>query len=355
MSNERLQETIDDRAGNAPPEKRQWLIVASFFQSRKDRWLDDFIEEVDLAFSKQVPPRPTRNWHFGRKKLTPIMTWLAHLRNARTAIASGPHGIITCFPQLAMSAAAWKLLSRKRIKLIAYNFNLGELRSGLPQKLARRFAPQIDAFVVHSPEEVLRYSDYLGLAPDRFYFVPLQRGLIPIARQEDLNEPFIVAMGSAHRDYSTLIEAVDRLGLPTVIITRKADIASLPISRHVSFLSNLSEEECLQIMAKARICVTPIANLTTASGQVTFINAMQLGVPVIATRCPGTEGYITHELDGVLVNPFDVDDLAGAISRVWEDEFFKTSLGRNARQTARECFSDEMAASRLLQIIRGLN
>lgn len=335
-------------------EKHRWLVLASFFNSRDDRWLDDFIEEDDLTFVKVIPPEPARNWHVGNRKLTPIKTWVTHFRHARGAIAAHPDGIITCFPQLAMTAAVWKGLSRRPVRLVAYNFNLGELRPGLPKKLARAFAAQIDIFVVHSLEEVHRYADYLGLSPDRFIFVPLQRGTISIDRNEDLDDPFIVAMGSAHRDYPTLIKAADRLGVPTVIVTREADLAALPKSPHVSFLSNMSEADCLKLMSRARICVTPIANLTTASGQVTFINAMHLGVPVIATRCPGTEGYIEHGLDGLLVNPFDVDDLADAISRVWQDEALRTGLAQNARRTSHDRFSDEVAAGRLLQIIRSL-
>jgi glycosyltransferase involved in cell wall biosynthesis len=334
--------------------KSRWIVLASFFSSHTDRWLDDFIQENDLTFIKLVPPLPVRNWHAGKKKMTPILTWLTHFRHARDAMKAAPDGVITCFPQLAMTAAIWKALLRKPARIIAYNFNLGELRPGFPKKLARAFAARIDSFVVHSPEEVQRYAEYLGLPPDRFTFVPLQRGAIPIARNEDLAEPFIVAMGSAHRDYPTLIKAVDRLGLPTVIITRKADVVALPSSPHVSSLSDISEADCLKLMARSRICVTPIANLTTASGQVTFINAMHLGVPVIATRCPGTEGYIEDGRDGLLVNPFDVDDLADAISRVWVDEALRNNLARNARRTSHDKLSDEVAAGRLLQIIRGL-
>jgi glycosyltransferase involved in cell wall biosynthesis len=337
-----------------PGEKREWLVLASFFTSARDRWLDDFIRQEDLAFTKLVPPKPVRDWHRGTQKLTPILTWLTHLRHARAAIRARPSGIITCFPQLALTTAVWKGLSRRAIPLIAYNFNLGELRTGLPQRLARSFAARIDRFVVHSPEEVQRYADYLGLSPDRFLFVPLQRGDISIDRQEDIATPFIVAMGSAHRDYPTLIRAVDRLGLRTVIVTREADIAALPSSAHVSYLSNLSEMQCLELMARARLCVTPVANLTTASGQVTFINAMHLGVPVIATRCPGTEGYIQDGHDGILVAPFDVDDMADAISRLWQDGALRNDLARNARVTARDRFSDEVAAERLVQIIRSL-
>lgn len=331
---------------------RNWIVIAGFFGTAQDRWLDDFIDDPSIRFSKIAPPAPVRDWHRGRAKVTPLATWLTHFRHARAALRAGPDGIVTCFPQLAMATAFWKTLSRSKPRIIAYNFNLGELRGGLPQRLARFFAAAVDHFVVHSPEEIARYADYLGLPASRFHFIPLQRGTIEIPRREDTETPFIVAMGSAHRDYPTLISAIDLLQLPTVIVTRESDIASLPQSPHVTFRSKMTEEECLELLSRARICVTPVANLQTASGQVTFVNAMQLGVPTITTRCPGTDGYIEDGKNGILVPPFDVQAMSDAIRRLWSDGHLRETLSRTGIQTARSTFSDEMAATRLLDIVK---
>lgn len=331
---------------------QKWIVIASFFDKKDDRWLDDFIDDSGLTFSKIPPPGAAPDWHVGRSRITPIARWVRHFWHAKAAFHGGPDGIITCFPQLAFVSALWKRVGRSKPRLIAYNFNLGELRPGLPQRIARMIASQIDLYVVHSPEEVQRYSNYLDIAPARLKFIPLQRGEIGIPRVERAEAPFIVAMGSAHRDYPSLIKAVDRLEIPTIIVTRASDIPGLPESPHVTFRSNMSEQECLELMAQARICVTPIANLKTASGQVTFINAMQLGVAVVATRCPGTEGYITHGSDGLLVEPFDVDDLANAIDLIWNDATYRDTLAENGRTTSRERFSDEKAARQLHGLIR---
>ncbi len=161
-------------------------------------------------------------------------------------------------------------------------------------------------------------------------------------------------MGSAHRDYPTLIHAAERLNVPTVIVTRASDIASLPKSPHVTFRSGMTEQDCLELLARATICVTPIANMTTASGQITFINAMQLGVPVIATRCPGTEGYIKHGSDGLLVAPFSVDEMVYTIDQLWHDSTLRMQLAGTARIAARERFSDQAAANRLLEMIEAM-
>ena len=337
------------------PNRKRWVVIAEFFRGKDDRWLDDFIDDERVSFEKVASLAPDRDWHRGRSKVTPLVTWFSHLHHVRKAFRRKPDGIIACFPQLAMCAALWKRISRSKPKIIAYNFNLGELRPGLRQHLAQMFAGQIDCFVVHSPEEVARYADYLGVSQQRVQFIPLQRGKIMTLREEDMDTPFIVAMGSAHRDYPTLINAANRLNLATVIVTRASDIAPLPKSPYVTFRSGLTEQECLTLLARARICVTPIANMTTASGQVTFINAMQLGIAVIATRCPGTDGYVTHGRDGLLVAPFDVDDMTAAIDRLWKDDALRKQLAATARITAHEQFSDQAASGKLLDMINYLH
>jgi len=329
----------------------RWIVIAAFFKGAGDRWLDDFVEDPRLSFEKVPPPRRCENWHAKKSPITSLADWLTHLRHARVAYRRRPDGLVTCFPQLAMCSAIWKRLGRANPPIIAYNYNLGRLRPSPRQWLARWVARQIDIYVVHAPQEVESYAAYLGVSPSRVRFVPLQRGRIEIPRAEDAETPFLLAMGSAGRDYPTLISAVDRLGIPTTIVTRKADIAHLPRSPHVTFLSGLSERDCLELLARARICVTPIANQETASGQITVINAMQLGVPVIATRCPGTDGYVEDGRTGLCVEPFDIEDMTAAIERLWSYADLRARFAERGRAEALARFSDEAAAAKLRALI----
>lgn len=324
--------------------KKSWVIVATFFKGAEDRWLDDFIDSETHVFRKRSPPSFIEGWHFRRSKRTGASSWLSYLRHARSAFEDRPDGIITCFPQLAMCVAFLKLIGGHKPKIVAYNYNLGGFPDGIKRLLARFVAHQIDAYVVHAPSEVCSYSSYLGISRDRVRFIPLQRGEIQVVRKEDTEAPFVLAMGSAHRDYSTLIIAVDALAVPTVIVTKPSEAEGLPQSPYVTIRSKMTEKECIDLLARARLSVTPISNLTTASGQITIINAMQLGIPVIATRCPGTDGYIKDGQTGLLVEAFDCAELQAAISMLWSDLDRRNTLSVAARAEARLRFSDQAAA-----------
>lgn len=331
----------------------RWSVVAEFFTSPESKWLDDFIQDPDIIFTK-VRAFHRENWHAAKGRRTGVGKWLRLLGQGRRAFAGRPDGVITCFPQLAMIVALIKRLTFRKTRLIAHNFNLGGFPGGPRRALARYAARGIDLILVHSPSEVESYTAYLDLPPGRVLFVPLQRGRLTLARVEDDAQPFLLAMGSAGRDYATLIEATRAEALPTVIVTRQDIIATLPAVDHVTFRHGLSAEECLELLSRARVSVVPIGNLATASGQVTFITAMMMGTPIVTTRCPGSEGYVAHGETGLLVPPFDAEALRAALLSLWTDAEQRTALAARAKAFAQDHLSDEAAAATLQGFIREL-
>ena len=104
----------------------------------------------------------------------------------------------------------------------------------------------------------------------------------------------------------------------------------------------LSAAQCNELAQRARLCVVPVANRETASGQVTVIDSMMFGRATIATRCVGTVDYIDHGVDGATGSPYLVMPLL-----VGED--LETTL-------AREKVLEPGAAVRVvLQACRGLS
>jgi len=67
-----------------------------------------------------------------------------------------------------------------------------------------------------------------------------------------------------------------------------------------------------------------------------MIEAMAHGLPVVSFDCPtGPADVITHEKDGLLVPPRDIDALAQAMIRAIEDPDLRHRLGTAARETVR--------------------
>ncbi len=68
------------------------------------------------------------------------------------------------------------------------------------------------------------------------------------------------------------------------------------------------------------------------------IEAMALGVPVVATWVGGTPEIVNHEHDGLLVPPRDPEAMAAGILRLLHDDNLRTEMGRRAQHSVRSKF-----------------
>lgn len=333
----------------------KWIVAAPFFaKGKQNRWIDDFVTDPALQFRKVLPADALEDrWHSRSQRGTGLVEWMDYWRHCRKAFkaANGCAGIITLFPQLALLAALRKRVSGARAPIIAWCFNIGAPPGRLKRLIGRWAFQSVNHFVVHSSREVTLAKEWFGIPERKVTFVPLQKGEMTIRATEDTREPFIVAMGSANRDYRTLIEAIDGTGIPLTIVAAPRCIAHLRIPKNVTHLHDLTHAACLELAARARISVIPLLDVEAASGQVTFLEAMRLGRPVITTRSPGTEDYITDGQTGLLVPVGDSRSLREAIHSLWTDGARRQLLADAARHYAQAHFSDEAIAMRLRQIL----
>jgi glycosyltransferase involved in cell wall biosynthesis len=333
-----------------------WTVAAPFFtQNKRDEalWLDDFVPAGQHRFTKifRLNLQAEPSWHTRVSRNTSRLEWLNYWGQSGEAWKATEGGVITVFPQLASMVGLQKRLFRRKSPIVAYCFNLGNFYPGLKRLMAHLSLQEIDQFVVHSRRECETVSHWLKLPQSRFTFIPLQRSPIPVLASEEIDRPFILAMGSANRDYPTFLEAIEKLGLRTIIVTAQHAIQDLKIPAHVEVRSGLTAEECHRLAQQARINVIPLVDHETGAGQVTIVEAMRMSRPVIATRCVGSEDYIQQAKTGLLVQPYSVSDLVSTISQLWSDETFRNSLAKAAGEYAEEHFSDEVAGISLGKIL----
>ena len=344
-------------APRASHSSREWLIAAPFLHDPADVWLGAFVPNADGALRFRTIPAPYG--HDGSRALTGWRAWRDYFGHARDAWHQlgnqATTGLLTSFPHLAITFGLRKRLSRSRMPLVAWTFNLGGLHSGFKRLVARAALGAVDRFIVHSRAEATSYSRWLGLPAERFLFVPLQCPTRLVEFEEDRADPFILSMGSAKRDYRLLFQALAKLGHRAVIVAATHAVAGLPVPPGVEIRSGLSEAQCFELIQRARLCVVPVANRETASGQVTLLNAMMYGRPVVVTQCVGSVDYVIDGVDALLVRPGDLQHLEQAIEMCWHDEALRLRLGAAARVSAIANFSDEAVGQIMGRVLRELN
>jgi glycosyltransferase involved in cell wall biosynthesis len=77
-----------------------------------------------------------------------------------------------------------------------------------------------------------------------------------------------------------------------------------------------------------------------------LLEAMSKGLPVVTTNVAGIPSLITHDLNGVLVEP-TADALSRAVRRIVSDHVFRRALIQRGYETA-TTFTLEAQAARLL-------
>ncbi len=330
-----------------------WYLAAPFIHDADDLWLTRFVPADGRTRFHAVPAGYA---HDRSRRVAGLQAWGDYFRHGNAvwaAAAKGPQpsGVLTCFPQLPITVGLRKRLARSDTPLVAWNMNLGRLYPGARQRLARTALQAVDRFVVHARSEVASYSEWLQLDPARFEFVPLQRATRAIAIEEDTREPFVLSMGSAHRDYKLLFAVLDELRLPAVVVAGAHAVEGLRVPANVSVRRGLTVDECHALVQRARVNVIPVDNPFTASGQVTLLDAMVYGRATVMTRCPASVDYAEDGREAWLVEAGDHAALKTAIATLWDDPARRAAMGRAARAAAVERFSDEAIGRELGRVL----
>jgi glycosyltransferase involved in cell wall biosynthesis len=117
------------------------------------------------------------------------------------------------------------------------------------------------------------------------------------------------------------------------------------LPENVRFVGSLSREALPEFYRGARFVVIP--SIWQEVFSVVTVEAMGMGIPVIASKTGGLAEVFEHERSGIYVPSGDAEALAGAMRRLWDDPAACRRMGEAARQEAIERYSPEAFLERL--------
>jgi glycosyltransferase involved in cell wall biosynthesis len=122
-------------------------------------------------------------------------------------------------------------------------------------------------------------------------------------------------------------------------------ITQLGLTAHVTLLGNRNDVPSLLRVADIFVFPSLYEGLPGS-----IIEAMQAGLPVIASDIPMMDGLVEHEVTGVLTPPKDVEALTRAVCRLAENPQLAMQLAARAREVA----AAEFAIDRIVRQMEGL-
>lgn len=174
---------------------------------------------------------------------------------------------------------------------------------------------------------------------NRFNFV--SAGSLIYGKRMDLTiEAFSRAFGDSKDVTLTIFgEGNERTKLEDLIKKYK-------LENRVSLMGMVSRKD---IAKKMRECDCFVLASRAETFGVVYIEALASGIPVIATKCGGPEGFV-HEGNGVMIPVDDVDALASAMKFMYENK--KVFDRRMITNEALKKFSPESVANHLISIYK---
>jgi glycosyltransferase involved in cell wall biosynthesis len=110
-------------------------------------------------------------------------------------------------------------------------------------------------------------------------------------------------------------------------------------------------DDATQIMASSDV----LCHATLFEGMpMVVLEAMTLGVPIVATRAQGITDLLDDNRSGLLVPPRDPAALAGAIVRLLASPTLRADLARNAKRSIAEQYNSDVWIARIEGIYSAL-
>ncbi|MGH3687128.1 MAG: glycosyltransferase family 4 protein [Pseudonocardiaceae bacterium] len=103
-----------------------------------------------------------------------------------------------------------------------------------------------------------------------------------------------------------------------------------------TFLGYIPPDQAPEVYRSADIFVSPTYSEGFSN---TILEAMASGLPIVSTRSVGVVDCLTHDVDGLLHEPGDVDGLRELLARVLDDGPLRTRLATTALEQVRRLYS----------------
>ncbi len=172
------------------------------------------------------------------------------------------------------------------------------------------------------------------------------------------SENYILFAGrlSAEKGILTLLDAMTHAPEVPLIVIGQGPLESVVRERasessgSIRYAGHLDREGTDRVLSRARALIFP--SLAYETFGLSLVEALSHGVPVVASRLGVRSEMIRDGDEGLLFEPGNPVDLARQIRRLMTDATLRSSMGRQARKSFEERFSQEHGYQRLMEIYR---
>lgn len=230
--------------------------------------------------------------------------------------------------------------------------------SGIVHRLSQFSSKAFDYMVYHTSSQIDYYKKEFPWLVNKCEFVPLgvdynywktkQYPVIPERKN------YIVCVGYRKRDWNTLLKAYNELNIDEELyLIGKPDIKCE--NSKIKVLPFIPISELMTYIVNAKFSVIPLDDFNYSFAQLTLLQQMALGVPILAADVYAIRDYIKRSSGVISYIPYDVENLK---TKLQELSKLKEADLRKMGQSNMECImtvlSEQQMAQRFERICRML-
>lgn len=193
--------------------------------------------------------------------------------------------------------------------------------SGVIHKLSQFSSKAFDYMVYHTSSQMEYYKQQFPWLIDKckFIHVGVDYDYWKSKKYPELDEKdtYIVCVGYRKRDWNTLLKAYDRAKInESLYLIGNPDIKCE--NPNVKVLPFIPIDKLMTYIVNSKFSVIPLDDFNYSFGQLTLLQQMALGIPILAADVPAIRDY-TNASDGVIsYKSYDVQDLKKKLIRFSE-------------------------------------
>ncbi|HVC30293.1 MAG TPA: glycosyltransferase family 4 protein [Steroidobacteraceae bacterium] len=144
---------------------------------------------------------------------------------------------------------------------------------------------------------------------------------------------YVFCGGRTNRDFDTVLEAVTRLGVRTILVVGETTRFRRDVPDFVTVHRNIPPSRFQSLIEEAGVVVIALERPDISSGQVVLMQAMRCAKPIVVSATAGIDDYVADGVDVLLFEPGSAPDLAARLQLILGDAGRRRALGEAAGAT----------------------
>ena len=254
------------------------------------------------------------------------------------------------FKSAAMFSMLCKVLNNKKCH---YIFDVGCVngaRSNSKYFMLYRKALESNCFLIsHTKCQLDFYKKNLSLVNDPIY--------IPFGVDTEYFHPkgiekkeYILSFGNSLRDYNTLLKSWSKMDSHTELHLVGASPVSNKYSKNIKVFPRMTIADLMRKIEESLFVIVPLPVQNYSHGQMSVLQSMSMGTPVVVTKVPSTIDYIEDGNGAIFVKPYDASDMYDKIKYMLDNEN-RIELASKARRFVIDNCNEKIMAKQIFDYV----